>query len=170
MNSGSVAPPTVTFVIYWSVPKSTATRFIVCPCVLCAFMENPGLIRTCFRLIAHWPLTLCTMLELESFSQKLIDRKTRPPSLRSWGLFQLQDRPHKRKISNPSPPSSTFLSFAKGGVARLVPWPALQIAVQNGWGGPDSAQKRTWTASVIVDTFEEQPMPHNAEYIEEILL
>ena len=84
-------------------------------------------------------------------------------------LFQLQDRPHKRKMSNPSPPSSTFLSFAKGVVARLALWPALQIAVQNGWGGPDSAQKRTWIASVIVDTFE-QPTPPDAEYIEEMLL
>jgi len=85
-------------------------------------------------------------------------------------LFQLQDRPHKRKMSNPSPPSSIFLSFAKGVVARLALWPALQIAVQNGWGGPDSAQKRTWIASVIVDTFEVQPTPPDAEYIEEMLL
>ena len=84
-------------------------------------------------------------------------------------LFQLQDRPHKRKMSNPSPPPSAFLSFAKGVVARLALWPALQIAVQNGWGGPDSAQKRTWIASVIVDTFE-QPTPPDAEYIEEMLL
>lgn len=73
-------------------------------------------------------------------------------------------------MSNPSPPSSTSLSFAKGVIARLALWPALQIAVQNGWGGPDSAQKRTWIASVIVDTFEEQPTPPDAEYIEEILL
>ena len=75
-----------------------------------------------------------------------------------------------QKMSNPSPPSSASLSFAKGVIARLALWPALQIAVQNGWGGPDSAQKRTWIASVIVDTFEEQPTPPDAEYIEEMLL
>jgi len=73
-------------------------------------------------------------------------------------------------MSNLSSPSSTSLSFAKGVVARLALWPALQIAVQNGWGGPDSAQKRMWIASVIVDTFEEQPTPPDAEYIEEMLL
>ena len=73
-------------------------------------------------------------------------------------------------MSNPSPPSSTSLSFAKGVIARLALWPALQIAIQNGWGGPDSAQKRTWIASVIVNTFEEQPTPPDAEYIEEMLL
>ena len=73
-------------------------------------------------------------------------------------------------MSNPSLPPSTSLAFAKGVIARLELWPALRIAVQNDWGGPDSSQKRTWIASVIVDTFEEQPMPPNAEYIEEMLL
>ena len=72
-------------------------------------------------------------------------------------------------MSNPSPPSAS-LSFAKGVIARLALWPALRIAVQNGWGGPDSTQKRTWIASVIVDTFEEQSTPPDAEYIEEMLL
>jgi len=73
-------------------------------------------------------------------------------------------------MSNPSPPSSTSLSFARGVIARLALWPALQIAVQNGWGGPDSTEKRTWIASVIVDTFEERSTPPDAEYIEEMLL
>ena len=73
-------------------------------------------------------------------------------------------------MSNPSLPPSLSLSFAKGVIARLELWPALRIAVQNGWGGPDSTQKRTWIASVIVDTFEQQPAPPNAEYIEEMLL
>lgn len=73
-------------------------------------------------------------------------------------------------MSNPSPSSSASLSFAKGVIARLALWPALRIAVQNSWGGPDSTQKRTWIASVIVDTFEEQNTPPDAEYIEEMLL
>lgn len=75
-----------------------------------------------------------------------------------------------QNMSNQSPPSSTSLSFARGVIARLALWPALQIAVQNGWGGPDSTQKRTWIASVIVDAFEEQSTPPDAEYIEEMLL
>jgi len=73
-------------------------------------------------------------------------------------------------MSNPSTPSPTSLSFAKGVLARLAVWPALRIAVQNGWGGPNSTEKRTWIASVIVDAFEEQPTPPDAEYIEEMLL
>lgn len=71
-------------------------------------------------------------------------------------------------MSNPAP--STSLSFAKGVIARLALWPALRIAVQNGWGGPDSSKKQTWIASVIVDVFEEQSTPPDAEYIEELLL
>ena len=73
-------------------------------------------------------------------------------------------------MPNQSPPPSASLSFAKGVIARLALWPALQIAVQNSWGGPDSTRKRTWMASIIVDTFEEQPTPPDAEYIEEMLL
>ncbi|KAF9782068.1 Pre-rRNA-processing protein TSR2-domain-containing protein [Thelephora terrestris] len=65
---------------------------------------------------------------------------------------------------------SHSLSFAKGVIARLALWPALRIAVQNSWGGPDSSKKQTWMASVIVDAFEEQPTPPDAEYIEELLL
>ena len=76
----------------------------------------------------------------------------------------------QQNMSGPSPPSSTSLSFAKGVIARLSLWPALRIAVQNGWGGPDSTQKPTWMASVIVDTFEDQSAPPDAEYIEEMLL
>lgn len=73
-------------------------------------------------------------------------------------------------MSNPVYPSASSLSFARGVVARLTLWPALRIAVQNGWGGPDSGKKRTWIASVIVDVFEEQSTPPDAEYIEELLL
>ena len=72
-------------------------------------------------------------------------------------------------MSNPVP-SSTSLSFAKGVIACLALWPALRIAVQNGWGGPDSSKKRTWMASVLVDVFEENSTPLDAEYIEELLL
>lgn len=32
-------------------------------------------------------------------------------------------------------------------------WPALTLAVQNNWGGPDSADKRDWFAGAIVDLF-----------------
>jgi pre-rRNA-processing protein TSR2 len=60
--------------------------------------------------------------------------------------------------------------FARGVIARLAIWPALRIAVEENWGGPDAAQKRTWLASVIVDAFEEQGPTPDDIYIEETLL
>lgn len=32
-------------------------------------------------------------------------------------------------------------------------WSSLSLAVENNWGGPDSADKRDWFAGVIVDLF-----------------
>lgn len=61
------------------------------------------------------------------------------------------------------------VAFARGVIARLAVWPALRIAVENNWGGPDSAEKRTWVATVIVDAFEEQNPKPDMEYIEETL-
>lgn len=81
--------------------------------------------------------------------------------------FQL--RIDHKTMSNQEPPPTSF-SFARGVVARLTLWPALRIAVQNNWGGPDSSKKRTWMASVIVDIFEEKSTPPDTEYIEELLL
>lgn len=54
-----------------------------------------------------------------------------------------------------------ILLFARGLVALLDLWPALTIAVREGWGGPDSAEKKTWLASEIIDHFEA-----NAKYSE----
>jgi len=88
---------------------------------------------------------------------------------RGTGDFNSNRSSTTQNMSNQSP-SSTSLSFAKGVIARLALWPALRIAVQNGWGGPDSTRKPTWMASVIVDTFEEQSAPPDPEYIEEMLL
>ncbi|KAI0078433.1 hypothetical protein K474DRAFT_1674137 [Panus rudis PR-1116 ss-1] len=68
-------------------------------------------------------------------------------------------------------PASELVLLARGVIARLSIWPALRIAVDQSWGGPASAQKRTWLASVIVDAFEEQTNPPpDAEYVEEMLL
>ena len=36
-------------------------------------------------------------------------------------------------------------------------WPALNIAVTNNWGGPDSAGKRDWLAGAVSDLFAERP-------------
>ncbi|KAG6884902.1 RuvB ATP-dependent DNA helicase pontin [Termitomyces sp. T159_Od127] len=68
-----------------------------------------------------------------------------------------------------APPPSSVL-FARGVIARLAIWYILRIAVQEGWGGTGAAEKRTWLASVIVDTFEEQSQTPDDQYIEELLL
>ncbi|KZV73607.1 hypothetical protein PENSPDRAFT_648755 [Peniophora sp. CONT] len=51
--------------------------------------------------------------------------------------------------------SSTTLSlFARGTLARLALWPVMRAAIENSWGGPRSAAKRTWLAGELVDAFE----------------
>ncbi|PPQ88889.1 hypothetical protein CVT25_009125 [Psilocybe cyanescens] len=72
-------------------------------------------------------------------------------------------------LSTSSPPASSIL-FARGVIARLAIWTTLRIAVQENWGGPDAAAKRTWLASVIVDAFEEQNAAPDDQYIEEMIL
>ncbi|KAI0829226.1 Pre-rRNA-processing protein TSR2-domain-containing protein [Trametes gibbosa] len=70
--------------------------------------------------------------------------------------------------SSAPPPLSVL--FARGVIARLAYWPALRIAVDQGWGGPESAEKRTWLASVIVDDFEEQTPAPDLVWVEDRLL
>ncbi|KAJ7288182.1 Pre-rRNA-processing protein TSR2-domain-containing protein [Mycena rebaudengoi] len=70
----------------------------------------------------------------------------------------------------PSAPPPSSVLFARGVIARLAVWDTLRLAVQEGWGGPSAAQKRTWLASVIVDAFEETVPTPDDQYVEEILL
>jgi pre-rRNA-processing protein TSR2 len=54
-------------------------------------------------------------------------------------------------------PNPALILFARGVIARLELWPALRIALEQGWGpsGPSSSsrEKRLWLASEIVDAF-----------------
>jgi pre-rRNA-processing protein TSR2 len=52
------------------------------------------------------------------------------------------------------PPDPALILFARGVIARLEVWPALRVAVEQGWGGPSSHEKRRWLASEIVDAFD----------------
>ncbi|KAH9963290.1 Pre-rRNA-processing protein TSR2-domain-containing protein [Russula dissimulans] len=55
----------------------------------------------------------------------------------------------------PAPaPDPALVLFARGVIARLELWPALRVAVEQGWGGPSSREKRRWLASEIVDAFD----------------
>jgi pre-rRNA-processing protein TSR2 len=68
------------------------------------------------------------------------------------------------------PAAASLVLFARGVIARLKIWPILRIAVQESWGGPKSADKRTWLASEIVDAFEQQEPPPDDQYVEELVL
>ncbi|KAJ4393207.1 rRNA accumulation- protein [Gnomoniopsis smithogilvyi] len=89
--------------------------------------------------------------------------------------------------STEAPSAETRQSRFEQSVAlSLALWPALTLAVQNNWGGPDSADKRDWfagqvaeafpafTASNITSTTTTAPAADDsepdAEYIEELLL
>ncbi|KAI0301903.1 Pre-rRNA-processing protein TSR2-domain-containing protein, partial [Multifurca ochricompacta] len=63
-----------------------------------------------------------------------------------------------------STPNPTLVLFARGVIARLELWPALRVAVEQGWGGPESREKRRWLTSVIVDVFEEQQQQQQRPY------
>lgn len=76
--------------------------------------------------------------------------------------------------------------FEQSVALSLNLWPALTLAVQNNWGGDDSADKRDWLAGQVVEQFPSLvPSPPttasskqqddaveepDAEYVEELLL
>ena len=51
----------------------------------------------------------------------------------------------------------------------LASWPALTLAVQNFWGGPNSNEKRDWFAGAVSELLDETP-DADAQYLEEFLL
>ena len=51
----------------------------------------------------------------------------------------------------------------------LATWPALTLAVQNLWGGPESSEKRDWFAGAISDLIQNTP-DADVEYVEEFML
>ncbi|KAK3316143.1 Pre-rRNA-processing protein TSR2-domain-containing protein [Apodospora peruviana] len=50
-------------------------------------------------------------------------------------------------------PATCQSTFEQGVAYALHLWPALSLAVQNNWGGPDSSDKRDWFAGAIVELF-----------------
>ncbi|KAJ4150146.1 hypothetical protein LMH87_010911 [Akanthomyces muscarius] len=58
--------------------------------------------------------------------------------------------------SSQIPPASTRQhNFEQAVAYALHLWPALTLSVANGWGGPDSVEKRDWFAGAIVELFPE---------------
>jgi pre-rRNA-processing protein TSR2 len=53
----------------------------------------------------------------------------------------------------------------------LAGWPALSLAIQNSWGGPESSQKRDWFAGALSDLVATTPSADlDSAYVEEFLL
>ncbi|KAK0617348.1 Pre-rRNA-processing protein TSR2-domain-containing protein [Immersiella caudata] len=50
-------------------------------------------------------------------------------------------------------------NFEQGVAFALHLWPALTLAVQNNWGGPDSSDKRDWFAGAVVELFPDISKP-----------
>lgn len=59
-------------------------------------------------------------------------------------------------------------NFALGVSMSIHSWEVLETAVVNGWGGPQSADKRDWITSIVLDLFEGKIV--DIELIEETLL
>lgn len=59
--------------------------------------------------------------------------------------------------------------FELGVSMMIYKWDALDVAVENQWGGPDSAEKRDWITAIIVDLFKTEKVVENI-LIEETLL
>ncbi|AET40890.1 Tsr2p Ecym_7033 [Eremothecium cymbalariae DBVPG len=59
--------------------------------------------------------------------------------------------------------------FELGVSMMIYKWDALDIAVVNGWGGADSADKRDWVTSIVVGLFKSEKIVDVA-LIEETLL
>ena len=94
-----------------------------------------------------------------------------PPSLGKIQLLSEFTSKMSTSTTIPQPPPPASVLFARGVIASLATWPALRIAVDQSWGGSNSAEKRTWLASVIVDDFEEQTDPSpDVDYVEDRLL
>ncbi|AMD22132.1 HGL208Cp [Eremothecium sinecaudum] len=56
------------------------------------------------------------------------------------------------------------------GVAMMVyKWDALDIAVENQWGGPESAEKRDWISGIVVELFKKEKIV-DVTLVEETLL
>ncbi|AAS52803.1 AER119Wp [Eremothecium gossypii ATCC 10895] len=59
--------------------------------------------------------------------------------------------------------------FALGVCMYVYRWDALSIAVENNWGGPQSAEKRDWVSSILLDLFKNERIV-DVTLIEETLL
>ncbi|KAL1925565.1 uncharacterized protein VTP21DRAFT_448 [Calcarisporiella thermophila] len=67
-------------------------------------------------------------------------------------------------------PHPNKVAFTEGVKLLFRTWTALRLAVENEWGGYDSAEKRDWMVDVVVDYFEKKGKKVEPDELEEILL
>ena len=60
-------------------------------------------------------------------------------------------------VALPPTPAKLQQSFDHGIWYLLSLWPALHVACQNNWGGPDSSDKKDWFAGAVSDLFTQRP-------------
>lgn len=72
-------------------------------------------------------------------------------------------------VALPLSPEKIQCKFDLSIALALSTWPALTLAVQNSWGGPDSSEKRDWFAGAISDLISATP-DADVEYLEEFML
>lgn len=70
--------------------------------------------------------------------------------------------------SSPSP-QQLQTAFDNGIWYILSLWPALQVACQNHWGGPNCDDKRDWFAGAISDLFADRPNTDFEDLVEVLL-
>lgn len=70
--------------------------------------------------------------------------------------------------SSPNP-QQLQAAFDHGTWYILSLWPALQVACQNHWGGPNCDDKRDWFAGAVSDLFTERPDTDFEDLVEVLL-
>lgn len=58
--------------------------------------------------------------------------------------------------------------FELGVSMCIYKWDALEVAVANNWGGPDSGDKRDWITGIVVELFQERVV--DLQSVEEVML
>lgn len=66
------------------------------------------------------------------------------------------------------PDSRQQARFELGVSMCVYKWDALEVAVQNQWGGPDSADKRDWITGIVVELFNDRVV--DMQSVEELML
>ncbi|KAI8059558.1 Pre-rRNA-processing protein TSR2-domain-containing protein [Gongronella butleri] len=61
------------------------------------------------------------------------------------------------------------VAFQRGVKLVLYSWTALRLAVEQDWGGVDSAEKRDWMVDLVTDYFGQHGKKVDIEEIEDIL-